>query len=241
MQWQDNAIILGLRVYGEKSIILEVITSHHGRHFGLVRSGQSRFMKAVLQPGNLVSVVWRARLINSLGEFRVEMLEQRAARLMGSALSLYGLQSIILLLRLLPERDSFPEVYEMFTVIIQYLDNSKVIGKLFIQFEIAVLKNLGFGLDLTKCAVTGTKNDLVWVSPKSGCAISRTIGQAYAKKMLVLPSFLYDDKTENITAFDIEAAFRLTGYFFNRHASHQTPFDQGGVRTRFLQKLLKMF
>ena len=121
MQWQDVAIILGVRRLGETSVVAEVMTRDRGRHLGVVRSGRSRSMQPVLQPGNLVEVTWRARLHEHLGEFRIEPVRLRAARLMESATAVYGVQAMGALLRLLPERDPHPHLYEALDVILENL------------------------------------------------------------------------------------------------------------------------
>lgn len=176
MQWSDEAIILGIRRHGESSVIAEVMTPGHGRHLGLVRSGRSRTMQPVLQPGNSVEVSWRARLDEHLGEFRVEPLQLRAASLIETATSVYGIQALGALLRLLPERDPHPHLYEALAVIVDHLQDPADAGELFVRFELAVLNDLGFGLDLSRCGATGARSELVYVSPKSGRAICREAG-----------------------------------------------------------------
>src|SRR6478609_8407230 len=160
MQWQDHAIVLGVKRHGETSVIAEVMTRDRGRHLGLVRSGRSRSMQPVLQPGNEVDVIWRARLDEHLGEFRIEPLQLRAARLMESATAVYGVQAMGALLRLLPERDPHPHLFEALDVILDAMDDPADAGELFVRFELAVLNDLGFGLDLSECAATGARQEL---------------------------------------------------------------------------------
>ena len=136
MQWQDQAIILGVKRLGETSVIAEVMTRDRGRHMGLVRSGRSRAMQPVLQAGNLVEVTWRARLHEHLGEFRMEPVRLRAARLMETATAVYGVQAMGALLRLLPERDPHPHLYDALDVILENLQNPMDAGELFVRFEL---------------------------------------------------------------------------------------------------------
>lgn len=238
MQWQEEAIILGIKRHGENSVIAEVMTRSRGRHLGLVRGGRSRSMQPVLQPGNLVDVTWRARLDEHLGEFRIEPIRQRAAQLMESATALYGVQSMAALLRLLPERDPHPHLYEALDVILDHLGEPAGAGELFVRFELAVLNDLGFGLDLGECAATGQRHDLAYVSPKTGRAVSRDAGQPWADRMLRLPAFL-GDGGQGSSVEDLAAAFRLTAHFLHRHVYDPRGIPMPSAREGFMQAALK--
>lgn len=239
MQWQDRAIILGIKRHGETSVIAEVMTSERGRHLGMVRSGRSRAMQPVLQPGNEVEATWRARLDEHIGEFRIEPVTLRAARLMETATAVYGVQAMGALLRLLPERDPHPHLFETLDVILENLHNPADAGELFVRFELAVLNDLGFGLDLTECAATGTRSDLAYVSPKSGRAVSRSAGAPWADKMFLLPSFLGGERREAADAENLSAAFRLTGFFLHRHVYEPRGLEMPAAREGFVQAALK--
>jgi len=177
MQWTDDGVVLGVRKHGETSVILELMTRHHGRHLGLVHGGRSKAMQPVLQPGNSVHAIWRARLDEHLGAYQVEASQSRAARLMNSSMALYGLAALAHLLRYLPERDPHFGLYETLTVLVDHLDDRDLAPALFVRFELAMLAELGFGLDLSSCAATGTERDLAYVSPKSGRAVCATAGE----------------------------------------------------------------
>jgi DNA repair protein RecO (recombination protein O) len=239
MQWQDQAIILGVKRHGETSVIAEVMTRGRGRHLGMVRSGRSRAMQPVLQAGNQVEVTWRARLHEHLGEFRMEPVRLRAARLMETATAVYGVQAMGALLRLLPERDPHPHLYDSLDIILENLENPLDAGELFVRFELAVLNDLGFGLDLTECAATGMHEDLAFVSPKSGRAVCRAAGQPWAGKMLALPAFLTGGVSQAADADSLAAAFRLTGFFLHRHVYEPRGIDAAAVRDGFIQAALK--
>ncbi|RCW27605.1 DNA replication and repair protein RecO [Ciceribacter lividus] len=239
MQWTDEAIFLGARRHGETSIIAEMMTREHGRHLGLVRGGRSRTMQPMLQPGNRLDVVWRARLDEHLGEYRVEPLTLRAARLMESATAVYGVQALAALLRLLPERDPHPHLFGMLDIILDHLHEARSAGELFIRFELAVLNDLGFGLDLAQCAATGAREELVYVSPKSGRAVCREAGEPWADKMLALPPFLSAGASSAATAESLTDAFRLTGFFLGRHVYEPRGITPGAAREGFLQAALK--
>ncbi len=234
MEWRDEGIILGTRKHGETSAILEVMTRTHGRHLGLVRGGRSRKQQPVLQPGNRVDLWWRARLDEHLGTFQAEAIEMNAARLMESAVAIYGLQTMAAHLRLLPERDAHGGLYETLGVMIAHLDDADLAGELVARFELLILDELGFGLDLAQCAATGSRQDLVYVSPKSGRAVSRAAGEPWHDKMLALPAFLCRGTGVHGDAAAIEEAFRLTGFFLTRHVYEprgiREPDERGGFR-----------
>ena len=217
MQWTDEGIILATRRHGETSLILELMTKGHGRHLGLVRGGRSRRWQPFLQAGNSLSVTWRARLDEHLGHLAVEPTGERASRLMGTSIGVYGVQLLAGLLRLLPERDPHPALYTALASILDEIDTPLITGELLVRFELAVLNDLGFGLDLTRCAATGATEDLAYVSPRTGRAVGRQPGAAYREKLLPLPGFLLDRAAVHPDPQDIGVAFALTGYFLNRH------------------------
>ena len=215
MDWRDRGLIIGVRKHGETSVILEVLTQAHGRHMGLVRGGRSRAMQPILQVGNSVDLTWRARLEEHLGTFAVEGEKLRAAHLMQSALGLHGLHHLAGLLRLLPERDPHPELWRFAEVLAEQLDNGAVAPVLMLRFELALLKDLGFGLDLSECTLTGGREDLCYVSPKSGRAVGRLAGEPWRERLFPLPNFLLTEE-QNPDAGQISDGFRLLGHFITR-------------------------
>ena len=237
MEWTDEGIILATRRHGETSLILELMTRSHGRHLGLVRGGRSRRHQPFLQPGNTLSVVWRARLDQHLGHYSFETIEERASSLMASATGIYGLQMLAALLRLLPERDPHPELYDALAAVLGALDTPREAAQLLVRYELATLNELGFGLDLAACAATGTTEDLAFVSPRTGRAVSRHAGAAYEDKLLPLPAFMVSRETSRPTVQDLRAAFRLTGYFLDRHVYEPRGVEPAPARERFLALL----
>ncbi|WP_395696507.1 DNA repair protein RecO [Methylocella sp.] len=216
MEWRDEGLVIGVRHYGEASVILEAMTRVHGRHLGLVRGGRSRRLRAVLQQGNSVELVWRARLDEQLGAFAVEPVALRAAGLMESAEALHGIGLAAALLRLLPERDPHAGLYEMAAALAAGMEDPGAPARL-VRLELAILRESGFGLDLARCAATGTREDLTFVSPKTGRAVSRAAGAPYADRLLALPLFLTaPDEEAPPPLGDALAGFRLTGAFLER-------------------------
>ena len=217
MEWCDEGLIIGTRKYGKSSVILEAMTGAHGRHFGLVKGGRGKRMQPILQPGNGVSLRWRARLEDHLGLYAVEATEMRAARLMEAATTLQGLNLIGAMLRLLAEREPHPALYEAAVLVIDHLEDAALAPALLAQFELAILTELGFGLDLSCCAATGTQEDLIFVSPKTGRAVSRAAGEPYRERLLALPAFLRGDlAAATPPKADIRDAFSLAAYFLAR-------------------------
>lgn len=239
MEWRDEAIVIGVRRHGESSALLEVMTRAHGRHLGLVRGGRSTRSQPVLQAGNVLEIVWRARLDEHLGTFAVEGVDLRAARLMASPLALYGLASAGALIRLLPERDPHPALYETLEVLIDHLDEPGIAPAVLIRFELAILSELGFGVDLTQCAVTGQSEGLAYVSPKSARAVSREAGAPYADKLLPLPSFLVRRSNHEPTPDELRDGFRLTSYFLDRHVFEPRGITPPDERARFVMLALR--
>lgn len=233
MQWQDEGIIIGTRRHGETSTILEAMTAGHGRHLGLVRGGRSRRMRPVLQPGNIVELTWRARLDEHLGTFQVEPLSLRAAAMFDSATSVYGMQLLASHLRLLPERDPHDRLYRTIRLIVDHLDDPLVAAELIARFEMMVLDELGFGLDLERCAATGQRSDLVYVSPKSGRAVSREAGAPWSEQLLALPEFLRRSSSRANEASILDA-FRLTGFFLSRHVWEARGLGEPEARKGFI-------
>lgn len=241
MEWRDEGIILGTRKHGETSAILEVMTRAHGRHLGMVRGGRSRRMQPLLQPGNRVDLVWRARLDEHLGFFQVEPVQLHAARLFDSACAVYGLQTIAAHLRLLPERDRHENLFETLALLLDHLEEPASAGELVVRFELLVLDELGFGLDLSKCAATGGREELAWVSPKSGRAVSREAGMPWADRMLPLPAFLKKASGLRADLPAMEDAFRLTAFFFGRHVYEPRGIDAPEARGGFIAALRKHY
>lgn len=216
MQWTDEGIVLGVRRHGESSTILELMTREHGRHLGLVRGGAGRLMRPVLQAGNLVNAVWRARLDQHLGHYVIEGINLRVASLLVQSHAVYGVTHLAALCRLLPERDPHPAIVPMVEAILDHISDAALAAAMIVQFELYILTELGFGLELDCCAATGTRDELIYVSPKSGRAVSRQAGELWKDKLLRLPPFLCEAEAADPSLQDIADGFALTGHFFSQ-------------------------
>lgn len=215
MEWSDSAIVLSSRPHGENGVILELLTREHGRHLGLVRGGTSRRIKPTLQPGNTLDAHWRGRLPEHLGSFTAELARARAGALMESRAGLAGLNAFAATCAAaLPERQPYPPVFVAGEILLEAMAQSDAAHwlPLYARWEAGLLEALGFGLDLSECAATGATDDLVYVSPRSGRAVSRAGAGIYADRLFRLPAFLAGQGGEPGPEETCDA-LRLTGYF----------------------------
>ena len=211
MEWRDEGAVLAVRRHGESSAIIEVFTHAHGRHAGVVRGGASKRFSAILQPGAQVDVTWRARLEDHLGAFTVEPLRSRSG-VLGDRLTLSGLNAICALLKFaLPEREAHPELYHKSITLLDLLEATDAWPLAYLRWELSLLEEMGFGLDLSKCAVTGSRDDLIYVSPKSGRAVSRAGAGDWADRLLPLPECLLGQGP--VTDEEILDGLTTTGHF----------------------------
>lgn len=215
-EWSDRAISLGLRRFGETGAILEVFAREQGRRRGLVYGGASRTKRAPMQPGNTLAVTWKARVDDSLGFFAIAETEvERAAVHMANGEALAGLSAISeLLAQALPEGEAKPALYDAAETLLDTLGNEDVWPALFVRWELGLLTMLGYGLDLSSCAVSGGNDGLTHVSPKSGRAVRGSEAGEFLDRLLPLPAFLID-VTAPATPVDIRNGFRLTGHFLS--------------------------
>lgn len=215
MDWRDEGIVLSFRKHGESAVIAHLLTQHHGRHAGLVPGGNSTKMRGVLQQGNELSVQWRARLEDHLGSFAIEFQEGHAARVLSDPGRLSAMLSACALVDLcLPEREPHPDIFATLRALLLALPDAAWAAE-YVAWELSLLAELGFGLDLSMCAASGATTDLIYVSPKSGRAVSAAAGENYKDKLLPLPQFLVGK--EVVEPRDIADGLRLTGYFLDRH------------------------
>ncbi|MCG7630442.1 DNA repair protein RecO [Epibacterium sp. MM17-32] len=239
MDWRDHGILLTVRRHGESSALIEVFTEHHGRHAGLVRGGASRKMAPHLQPGAQLDLGWSARLEDHLGTYKAEPLRSRAALAMSGRLALAGLNAVCALLAFaLPDREPHPDLYRRSEALLELLDNADLWPLGYLRWELGLLEELGYGLDLTACAVTGATEGLAYVSPKTGRAVSAAGAGDWADRLLPLPPVMLEQGAAADS--EIVTALGTTGYFLETKlapALGNRPLPQ--ARGRFLDALAR--
>lgn len=242
MDWTDEGIVLSARAHGEHAVIAQLLTAAHGRHAGLVRGGASRRRRGVLQPGNRVQAHWRARLPEHLGAFDCEPTDATAAALvLGDATALAALSAACAVAETaLPEREPHRRVYDGFLALLAALAGPEPLARLhlYVLWELTLLADLGYGLELDRCAVTGTGDDLAYVSPKSGRAVSRAAAAPYRARLLKLPGFVHG--TAPATATDIFEGARLSGHFLESRVYAVMDRRPPVARARFVDRLRQL-
>jgi DNA repair protein RecO (recombination protein O) len=210
MQWTDDAILLSVKKYGENKAVARVFAKRHGVFAGIVRGATSKSTRGIIQPGNAVSVTWQARLAEQMGTFKIEPLKPFAAHAMQDKLKLAALTSACALMETsLPERHPYPKLYAAFYDFLEHMAAADHWQEAYVKLELEILAESGFGLDLTQCAANGSNDNLIYVSPKSGRAVSASAGEPYKEKLLKLPEFLLS----NNEGGNISDGLALTGYF----------------------------
>jgi len=219
MDWTDDAIVLSLRRHGEHGVILEALTRDHGRHLGLVHGGASSKRRATLQPGNSLRLHWRARLSEHLGSFTAELTRARAADMFEGRAALAGLNALTAVAAaVLPERERHTPAFEGAVALLDAIAGHGFTewAPLFVRWELGLLDELGFGLDLARCAATGATDGLIYVSPRTGRAVSAGAGAEYREKLLPLPQFLLGNQATTPNESDIAAGLALTAHFLEQ-------------------------
>jgi len=213
MEWEDEAYVLAARLHGETGAIVDLLTERYGRFAAHVAGGASRKMKPFLQPGSRVIARYRARVSEQLGAASLEPMGQGISGLFDDGLALAGLAAAAAIVaQALPEREPHPGAFHAMEALISALEHPSVWPAVYVRFEAGLLEDLGFGLDLSKCAATGSPDDLVWVSPRTGRAVSRAAGEPYRDKLLALPPFMLSAQG-GVGEGDVGAGLGLTGHF----------------------------
>ncbi|MEM9578212.1 MAG: DNA repair protein RecO [Pseudomonadota bacterium] len=239
MEWRDEGILLSTRRHGESAAIIEVFTPDHGRHAGVVRGGSSRKIAPILQPGAQLDVVWRARLEDHIGSFTVELMRSRAASALGDRLALAGLNAVTgLLSYCLPERAAHKALYHETERLLDLLGQTDIWPLAYLRWEVQLLNHMGYALELDHCAVTGASDDLAYVSPKSGRAVSRAAAGQWADRLLPLPAILRG--AGDAPDREVAQAFTTTGYFLREHLARDLGHKPlPDARDRFVETFQK--
>lgn len=245
MDWTDEAIVLAAKRHGESSAVVSLMTRGHGRHAGLVRGGAGPRLSGVYQPGNEVQARWRARLSEHLGTFVCEPVRLRTAELFDDAARLSAASSACALLEgALPERQPHPRIFTGLSALLDAVERSRSWPARYVAWELELLAELGFGLDLSACAATGAKDDLAYVSPKTGRAVSADAGAPYRKGLLRLPGFLLApdpaSEPEGVPAGEIVKGLELTGYFLARHVFAAQDRPLPAARERLFERFTRL-
>lgn len=239
MRWNDEGILLISRRHGERGLIVEVLTAVHGRHAGLVRGGQRPQLRGIYQIGNRIALTWSARLIDHLGTFTGELVVSHAAHFINDRARLSCLAAATALaVATLPEREPHPRLYAAMTALLGALDRNGDYILRYVKFELDLLAELGYGLDLSRCVATGTREDLTHVSPKSGQAVSATAAAPHRERLLALPRFLLDATTVPNSA-EVAEGLELTGFFLERRVFHPHGRRMPAARMRFVDLLCR--
>ena len=234
LEWEDNGIILSVRSHGETGGIASILTHDNGRAMGYVYGATSTKTRGILEPGNLVSVHWKAKSHNQLGTFKLELEKSHAAEIMENPIKLTAIQSACALAdKTLPEREKHTSVYEG-TKALMAAFGTDIWAPTYIYWELGLLREIGFALNLSKCVVTGAGENLVYVSPKSGCAVSSAAGELYKEKLLSLPPFLRGEK--GFEEGDILNGLKLTGHFLLHRVFSQSNSNLPEPRLRLEEK-----
>lgn len=238
MDWRDEGILLSMRPHGESAAIIEVLTAAHGRHMGVVRGGASRKMAATLQPGTGLMLDWRARLDDHIGSFTVEPVKSRA-HLLADRLALAGLLAVCALLHeALPEREPHPALWRRTLALMDALGREGWTAD-YLRWELSLLEEIGFGLDLGACAVTGATEGLAFVSPKTGRAVTAAAAGAWADRLIPLPEGLGGGGALDAEA--VRMGLRLTGFFLDRELRpvlHDRPLPE--ARSRLVDLMARL-
>jgi DNA repair protein RecO (recombination protein O) len=238
VEWTEDGIVLAARAHGESALVVSLLTAEHGRHAGLVHGGASTRQRPIWQPGNRVRAEWRARLADQLGSFKGELHTAHAARALDDPPALAGLLAACATLdAALPEREPHPALFDGVAALLGALGHEGW-PTIYVHLELGLLQELGFGLDLQQCAATGATDDLVYVSPRTGRAVSRTAGEPYKDKLLALPAFLAQRTMAEMA--EVLTGLELTGYFLERHVfwPHNKPLPP--ARGRFIETLQRL-
>ncbi len=248
MEWQDEGIVLAVERFGEADAVLEVMTPKFGRHRGYVKGGTGKRQRAIFQPGNQLALTWRSRIEENLGRFTAELVHSPLGSMINDGKRMVALSALAAILSsCLPERETHPNIFSALKVVLDMLENEDaalpIIGQALVKLELGLLSELGYGLDLSECAATGTVDDLKYVSPKSGRAVCEGAGRPYHDRLLPLPDYLLPKPIEPHKILNVQnvlSGLRLTGYFLGQNIWIVRGKGQPPARERFIAALNRL-
>lgn len=235
IEWEDTGIILSVRQHGENGGIVSLLTEKHGRAAGYIYGASSARMRGMLEPGNRVTAHWQAKSADQLGQFKLELEKSIVTDVIDDPLKLTALQAACALTdKTLPEHEKHQSLYEGLKALLASFSGDFWLPS-YVFWELGLLRELGFGIDVSKCVVTGSMDELIYVSPKSGCAVSKAAGEVYKSKLLALPPFLRGEA--RFEDEDILDGLKLTGYFLLHRIFLQAYGQLPEARLRLQEKI----
>ena len=237
MDLTDESIVISVKKFSDSTNIMKILTKNAGIYSGLFRIKKNQGTSGVNIPGNTLSVNWRARLSEHLGFFNTELIKSRSSNYLNSPVSLEVLNSICSLVDIFPEREECNDLFTLLEELLDCLDDAVIWPLLYIKFELLFIEKMGYGLDLSSCAVNGSTNDLSWVSPKSGRVVSSSAAKGWEDRLLKFPEFLNQKKITTFSKCDLLDGLNLTEYFLIKRVYSQHGKNLSSSRSRLVDYL----
>ena len=221
MNLTDEGIAIGVKKFSDSTNLMKILTKDNGIYSGLIRIKKNQGNSGVNIPGNTLSVNWRARLSEHLGFFNTELIKSRSSNYLNSSINLEVLNSICSLMDIFPEREECIDLYNIIEELLDNLNNTRLWPFLYIKFELLFIERMGYGLDLSSCAVNGSTDNLNWVSPKTGRAVSALGAKGWEDRLLKLPEFLGQNEIKSVSKADLLDSLKLTEFFLIKRVYSQ--------------------
>jgi DNA repair protein RecO (recombination protein O) len=237
MNLTDEGIALGVKKFSDSTNLMKILTKDNGIYSGLIRIKKNQGNSGVNIPGNTLSVNWRARLSEHLGFFNTELIKSRSSNYLNSSINLEVLNSICSLMDIFPEREECIDLYNIIEELLDNLNNTRLWPFLYIKFELLFIERMGYGLDLSSCAVNGSTDNLNWVSPKTGRAVSALGAKGWEDRLLKLPEFLGQNEIKSVSKADLLDSLKLTEFFLIKRVYSQYAKNLSSSRKRMFDYL----
>ena len=237
MNLTDEGIAIGVKKFSDSTNLMKILTKDNGIYSGLIRIKKNQGNSGVNIPGNTLSVNWRARLSEHLGFFNTELIKSRSSNYLNSSINLEVLNSICSLMDIFPEREECIDLYNLIEELLDNLNNTRLWPFLYIKFELLFIERMGYGLDLSSCAVNGSTDNLNWVSPKTGRAVSALGAKGWEDRLLKLPEFLGQNEIKSVSKVDLLDSLKLTEFFLIKRVYSQYAKNLSSSRKRMFDYL----